>query len=481
MALKLDPQAPYLNLINNELTSTAQTRHGVNPSTEEALPEVPVSGEAEVDRAVAAAKKAFPGWSALSWDERAGYLLKLADAVEANHDLFRDLDMAETGKPLSTSSFELALTLGHLRDTAKLRLPDDVVEDSAERTCRVRYRPLGPSAAIVPWNWPLLLGIGKIGPAVLAGNTVVVKPSPYAPYMLLRIGELASKIFPPGVVQVLSGDESLGPLLTHHPDIAKVSFTGSTATGRKVGEVCGRLLKRVTLELGGNDAAIICDDADIAKVVPQVAFLALVGSGQICMNIKRIYVHDSIYDKFLAAMIEFVRNNMPYGSGEDANMALGPVQNSMQYGKVKNLFEEAEKQKWTIALGGLKELSEKPNKGLVLPPTIIDNPPESSRIVTEEPFGPILPILRWTDEADVISRANAFEQALGASVWSSNIAKATKIADQLESGSVWVNSHFQVNANMPFGGHKASGIGMDWGIVGLKGWCNPQGFWIIKG
>lgn len=245
----------------------------MDPSTEETLPEVPVSGQAEVDRAVAAAKAAFPAWSALSWDERASYLLKLADAVEANHDVIRDLDMAETGKPLSTASFEMTLTLAHLRDTAKLRLPDDVIEDSAERTCLVRYRPLGPSAAIVPWNWPLLLGIGKLGPAVLAGNTVIIKPSPYAPYMLLRIGELVAKIFPPGVVQVLSGDESLGPLLTHHPDITKVSFTGSTATGRKVGEVCGRLLKRVTLELGGNDAAIICDDADIAKVVPQVGLV----------------------------------------------------------------------------------------------------------------------------------------------------------------------------------------------------------------
>lgn len=245
----------------------------MNPSTEEALPEVPVSGQAEVDRAVAAAKAAFPAWSALSWDERSAYLLKLADAVEANQDAITDLNVVETGKALSTAKFEMMLTLAHLRDTAKLRLPDDVIEDTAERTCLVRYRPLGPSAAIMPWNWPLLLGIGKIGPAVLAGNTVIIKPSPYAPYTLLRIGEFVAKIFPPGVVQLLSGDESLGPLLTHHPDIAKVSFTGSIATGRKVGEVCGRLLKRVTLELGGNDAAIICDDVDIAKVVPQVGLL----------------------------------------------------------------------------------------------------------------------------------------------------------------------------------------------------------------
>lgn len=258
-------------MINNELTSTAKTLHGVNPSTEEALPEVPLSGKDEVDRAVAAAVAAFPTWRALSWEERGAYLVRLADALEANQDLVCDIDVAETGKPVQTAGAEMQMTLAHLRVTATLRLPDDVVEDTPEKTAVVRYRPLGACAAIVPWNWPLLLGLGKLDAGVLAGNTVILKPSPYAPYTLLRIGELAAQIFPPGVVQVLSGDESLGPLLTNHPDIAKVSFTGSTATGRKVGEVCGRLLKRVTLELGGNDAAVVCDDADVAKAVPAVS------------------------------------------------------------------------------------------------------------------------------------------------------------------------------------------------------------------
>lgn len=197
------------------------------------------------------------------------------------------------------------------------------------------------------------------------------------------------------------------------------------------------------------------------------------------MNIKRVYVHDKIYDAFLAAMVDFIKN-MPCGDAKDPNTAIGPIQNTMQYAKVKELIQEAEKQKWTVALGGLKELEKKDGKGLQLPPTLIDNPPEDSRIVVEEPFGPILPIMRWTEEADVVSRANALDSALGASVWSPNIARATKIADQLESGSVWINGHFQVAPNMPFGGHKASGIGMDWGVVGLKGWCNPQGFWTNK-
>lgn len=193
------------------------------------------------------------------------------------------------------------------------------------------------------------------------------------------------------------------------------------------------------------------------------------------MNIKRIYVHETIYGDFLAAMVNFVRDNLKPGPANDPNTFVGPVQNLMQYDKVKTFFEEADTQKWDIALGGLKEKKE--GKGYILPPTIIDNPAEDSRIVTEEPFGPILPIMKWSNEADVIVRANSVETALGASVWSNDIEKATKIADQLEAGSVWVNTHFEVGPLMPFGGHKQSGIGMEWGVVGLKGWCNPQSFW----
>lgn len=176
-------------------------------------------------------------------------------------------------------------------------------------------------------------------------------------------------------------------------------------------------------------------------------------------------------------MVEFI-GNLPHGDASDPTTVVGPIQNSMQYAKVKEYFEEAEKQKWTLALGGLK--NKKEGKGLFLPATVVDNPPEDSRIVQEEPFGPILPVLRWTEESDVIKRVNAVDSALGASVWSGDIARATKIADQLEAGSVWINNHFQVGPTMPFGGHKASGIGMDWGVVGLKGWCNPQAFYTFK-
>lgn len=468
----------FKNVINNELKSTSEVRHGVNPSTEENLPELPVSGQDEVDEAVSFAREAFTAWRSKTWDERGACVQKLADAIEANHDEIRDLLVNESGKAFNTANMEMQFAIGHLRVTSGLRIPDETVEDTAERTAIVRYRPLGVGCAIVPWNWPLLLGVGKIGPGVMAGNTVVVKPSPYAPYTLIKIGELASKIFPPGVIQVLSGDETLGPRLTLHPGINKVSFTGSTAVGKKVAESCAKTVKRLTLELGGNDAAIVCEDADLAKVVPKVSTLALISSGQICMNVKRIYVHEKIYDDFLKAMVDFVRNNMKPGPAADPNTGVGPVQNSMQYAKVLDLYEAAEKEGWKIATGGLKEKKE--GKGYILPPTIIDDPAEGSRIEAEEPFGPILPVMRWSDESEVVRRANGFDSGLGASVWSSDIAKATKIADQLEAGSVWINTHFEVGPHMPFGGHKQAGLGMEWGVVGLKGWCNPQAFWTRK-
>lgn len=192
------------------------------------------------------------------------------------------------------------------------------------------------------------------------------------------------------------------------------------------------------------------------------------------MSIKRIYVHESIYDKFLAALVAVVKQ-FPIGDYTDAQAVLGPVQNSMQFGKLQELYAEIDKEGWKVAVGGALE---KKDKGFFMPPTIIDNPPEDSRIVLDEPFGPIVPVLKWSDEEDVISRANGTNMGLGASVWGTDVAHAQKIAEQLEAGSIWVNTHFEVAPNVPFGGHKHSGIGMDWGDVGLQGWCNPQAYWV---
>ncbi|KAK7417295.1 hypothetical protein QQZ08_011675 [Neonectria magnoliae] len=465
----------YQNVIGNKLTSTTQTRRAICPSNEEPLWEGPVSTQEDVDAAVSAARAAYPAWKKLSHDERVEYLTKFADALEANQQELTELLGKEAGKPVQSASFEVFVVNLLARETLKLRLDEETAEDSEDRKATVRYVPLGVGVGIVPWNFPLALGIGKAVPALLAGNTFIWKPSPFSPYSALKIAEIGAKVLPPGVFQAISGEDNLGPMLTAHPDVAKVSFTGSTETGKKVMASCAATLKRVTLELGGNDAAIVCDDVDIATVSAQVASFAFVHAGQVCMAVKRIYVHESIYDKFLAAMVEVVKS-LKAGDHDDAEAFLGPIQNRMQFDKLQTTYAQIAKHGWKTAVGGPPE--KRAGKGYFMPPTIVDNPPDDSSIVVEEPFGPIVPVLKWTDEEDVINRANASKLGLGASVWASDEARATRIAQQLEAGSIWVNTHFELAPHMPFGGHKQSGLGMDWGNVGLKGWCNPQACWV---
>lgn len=406
-------------------------------------------------------------------------LNKLGDALDANKDGFVDMLVKETGKAITTSGMEFAFTGQFLRSLAALRVEDKVLVDNAEHSATLRYTPLGVGAAIVPWNWPLLLGTIKLASGLITGNCVIVKPSPFTPYCNLKVGELAAKIFPPGVVQVLSGGDDLGPMLTEHPDINKISFTGSTFTGKKVMESCSRTLKRVTLELGGNDVAIVCEDADIASAIPTVATMCFLGSGQICMDIKRIYIHEKIYEPFKKALADFAKN-IKMGLPTDPNTTVGPIQNSMQYGKVQEMFEQIKLQGWDVLVGGNVDSKSEQPKGYFMQPTIIDNPPEDSRIVQEEPFGPIVPLLKWSDEADVIARANASKMGLGGSVWTKDVERGARLAKQLESGSAWVNCHFQLAPNVPFGGAKWSGMGRELGVAGLEGWMEPQSLWIKK-
>jgi len=368
------------------------------------------------------------------------------------------------------------MTLMWLRAFATMEVKDDLLDENDERKIVQTFPPLGVCCGIVPWNWPVLLGLGKVGPALMTGNTFIMKPSPFTPYCDLKLGELGMKIFPPGVFQVLSGGDDLGPMLTEHPGIDKISFTGSIATGKRVMESCSRTLKRVTLELGGNDPAIVCEDVDIEKIVPKIATLAFLNSGQICMLVKRLYVHESIYDKFKDAMVEFTKN-VKTGDGFEKDILVGPIQNQMQYEKVKDMYSEINKCNWKTAFGGeIKETS----KGYFVTPAIIDNPPEDSRIVQEEPFGPIIPLLKWSSEEDVIERANSLETGLGASVWTKDLVRGERMGRELSAGSVWVNSHFDVAPNVPFGGHKSSGIGSEWGMTGFKSYCNSRSLWVWK-
>ncbi|KAL8831734.1 MAG: hypothetical protein Q9170_005164 [Blastenia crenularia] len=475
---KLDFET-YYNVINNELTSTSKTRHGINPATSKPHPEVPVSTQEDVDKAVAAAKTAFKSWSKLPVEERGRMLRDYADAIDNYKDDFAKRLTLEQGKPLAQSHQEIGMSTSWLRAFSQMDLPEEIIEDTEDRKVVTRYMPLGVACGIVPWNFPILLGIGKIAPALHTGNTIIIKPSPYAPYCNLKLAELAAQVFPPGVVQCLSGEEDLGPMLTAHPDIDKISFTGSIATGKKVQAAAAPTLKRVTLELGGNDPAIICEDVDIDAIIPKLAISSFLCSAQICMMIKRLYVHESIYPKFIEAFAAHVKKNMTVGDGLNPENFIGPVQNSMQYNKLKDMYAQIAKQDWKPIIGG-EAPAQSDDNGYFVYPTLLDNPPDDSSIVTEEPFGPILPILKWSDEEAVIARANDSKMGLGASVWSRDLDRAGKMARRLEAGTVWVNSHFEVSPGIPFGGFKWSGIGTEWGMSGLKSYCNSQSLWLNK-
>lgn len=362
-----------------------------------------------------------------------------------------------------------------IRELSSIEITTNVIEETDDRKIIQRHTPIGVVGAIVPWNFPILLAVSKIASAVYTGNTVIVKPSPFTPYCDLKLAELATQFFPPGVIQCLSGDDTLGPMITEHADIDKISFTGSIITGKRVMASCAKTLKRVTLELGGNDPAIICDDVDIDTIIPKIGILSYLCSAQICMMIKRLYVHENIYDEFLNKLVTFVKS-LKVGDGTEEDTFFGPVQNKMQFEKAKDLFSTLSTENLKAALGGSIENS----SGYYIHPTIVDNPPEGSRVVQEEAFAPILPVLKWSDEDDVIQRANALKTGLGSSVWSKDFDRATRIADQLQSGSVWVNSHFDVSPTAPMGGHKESGIGVEWGLTGLLGYCNSQTQWLKK-
>ncbi|KAL2839273.1 Aldehyde/histidinol dehydrogenase [Aspergillus pseudoustus] len=459
----------YYNIINGERQRTTKTRNGIDPATGQSLPEVPVATENDVYNTVEAAKAAFKIWPLVSWADRRRAILAYLTEIEGLADDLARLLTLEQGKPLIFAKMEITSALDFSRVLAKMELEEETIYSDPDRKTVIRYTPLGVAVAIVPWNFPIQLALTKIVPALVTGNPIILKPSPFTPYCGLKIVELAQKFFPKGVLQFLSGDDNLGPWLTAHPDVAKISFTGSSFTGKKVMESASKTLKRVTLELGGNDPA------NIAAVAPKIVEFSFVNSGQVCVAIKRIYVHEDIYEPFLDAMVAYIKT-LSIGDGLETGNFFGPVQNLQQFTHVKRFFADIENEKLTVAVGGKNEV----RPGYFITPTIIDRPPDNSRIATMEPFGPIVPVMQWKDEEDVIARANSTSMGLGASVWSSSPENASRIARQLQAGSVWVNTHLQLNPSAPFGGHKESGIGHELGLGSLKSYCNIQSLFLIK-
>ncbi|KAI2628534.1 aldehyde dehydrogenase [Hypoxylon sp. NC1633] len=463
----------FYNVIDGKLCSTAETRFSINPSTLEKNPDVPLSTPEDVEKAVQGARNAAESWAQTPWLDRKKAIEAFAGAIEAQADDFVRMLVKEQGKPLFAAKQEVGIASWFMRGICQLTIPEEVIEKTTERRVFTRHTPLGVVAAIVPWNFPMTLACMKIAPVLLTGNTVILKPSPFTPYCNLKMAEIGQRCFPPGVFQALSGDNNLGPWLTAHPDIDMVSFTGSVATGKKVMETCSKMLKRVVLELGGNDAAIVCADVD-PSAIPTIAVMSFINAGQMCCCIKRLYVHEAIYDSFMATFLE-VLEQFKTGDGFDEGVFVPPVANAPQFERVREVLAGIEEANIKLTAGSTKPWpGAGETTGYFFTPTVVENPPEDSSLMTEEQFGPILPIIRWSDEDDVIKRANNTRFGLGASVWTRDMEQGSRISKKLQAGTVWVNSHGELGYNYPFGGHKESGLGAEWGVDGLKACCNLQ-------
>ena len=460
----------YQNLIGGELVSTADTMEVLNPANEEVIGLVPSCGADELDRAVAAARTAFKTWSKTPIDDRRAVIQAMAGAIKENADELFRLLTSEQGKPHEQAKGEIYGAAGMMSAQSTLSLDDEINEDSDQRLSRTRRVPVGVVGGIVPWNFPVMMAMQKIAPAMLSGCTIVLKPSPFTPLATLRIAELIKDIAPAGVVNIITGEDSLGPLITSHPDIDKITFTGSTATGKKIMEGASKDLKRITLELGGNDASIVLPDADVSKVAEQLFWSSFSNAGQICVAAKRIYIHEDIYDEMAAAIAE-VAKNVKVGDGSEQGTGVGPIQNKKQFDRVVELIEDAKSNGYKFLVGGEVDPS---GSGYYVPITILDNPPEEARIVAEEQFGPVMPLMKFSTEDEVISRANNSEYGLAGAVWTGDPENGVKIAEQLETGTVWVNEYLHLSPFAPFGGHKQSGFGAEYGVEGLKEFTYAQ-------
>ena len=460
--------ADYKLLIGGNLVDGDMTMDVINPATGAPFATVARASARQADEAIAAAKAAQPAWDALGFAERAAKLNALADAIVARGDEFARILTQEQGKPLPEAMGEVAWTEGFLRHYASLELPDRIIQDDEAGYIAVKHRPLGVVVGIIAWNFPLLVACWKIGPAVLAGNAIVLKPAPTTPVTALLLGEVCREIFPAGIVNIITDANDLGPHLTAHPDVAKIGFTGSTATGKRIAASGADTLKRVTLELGGNDPAIILDDVDVKETAAAIFGNAFLNAGQVCLAIKRAYVHADIYDTMCAELARLAEEAI-VGDGLEQGTQIGPIQNAAQYEKVKGFLEAARSEGAIVAGGKALERA-----GYFIAPTIVRDVTDGAKIVDEEQFGPILPLISFDNVDDVIARANASEYGLGGSVWSKDVKRASEIAARIESGQVWVNQHIAIGPHIPMAGFKQSGLGVEQSVEGLSEYTQVQ-------
>ena len=473
----MDSLTPVLEETDADLLAeitpeTGERREILDPATGEVVGHAPVHTVDDLERAVAAAKAAQPAWAALGHERRSELMMQAADAIDANAEALARILSREQGKPLNglNARFEVGGASGWMRAAAMTPLETEVVFDDGQTHAELHYRPIGVVGAIGPWNWPQMITVWQIAPALRMGNTVVIKPSEYTPLSVLALVAVINEVLPEGVVNLVSGGREVGAALSSHPDVGKVMFTGSTATGKAIIRSSADTVKRLTLELGGNDAGIVLPDVDPKAIAEGIFWGAFINTGQTCAALKRLYVHDDVYDAVCDALVE-VAGNVPMGVGVDEQNVLGPLQNKQQFDIVDRLVEAAKASGARVLLGGEPDRDQ---PGYFYPTTLVADIDNDNPLVAEEQFGPALPIIRYRDVEEAIAMANGLDVGLGASVWSSDRDRAREVAARIEAGTVWINAHGGVHPMVPFGGAKQSGYGLEFGVEGLKALGVPQ-------
>lgn len=461
----------YRTITNGQSIDPSSTFEVKNPATGEVIGRAPISTQQEVEAAIQSAKDAQPAWAAKSDKERVEILMGLLGVLEKNKEYLAHWVVKEQGKPLGGphAMFEVEGCMGWTQVPLSLPLPVETVFEDDTKKAEMHRRPYGVVGAIAPWNWPLLIAMWQIVPSLRMGNTVVIKPSEYTSIGTLEMIRLFNEVLPPGILNTISGDGSVGAQLVKHKDIDKIMFTGSTRTGKKIIEASGGNMAKLTIECGGNDAGIILPGTDMSDKMGDLFWGCFINMGQTCAALKRLYVHEDDYDGVVGGLKEMAAQ-MPMGNGMDEGIVLGPLQNEMQFNKVKDLVEDAKANGATIHSGG----APLDGTGYFYPVTIVGDVDNGDRIVDEEQFGTAIPIIKYRTVEEAIKKANDSTVGLGGSVWGDDLAEAQRVATQIEAGTVWINEHGMIHPMIPFGGMKQSGYGLEFGTEGLKSVSQPQ-------